>query len=254
MRGLMDRVIVVAGAATGIGAATALRLAEEGAKVVVGDVNLTGAEKTVDEITSSGGTAIAVGYDQGDERSIGELIATARQHFGALHALHANAAAIDAIRKDTDILNTDVDTWHRALHVNLIGYAVAIRAALPHLLDAGGGSIVLTGSNAAAAGTPTQPAYAASKAGINALCRHVASRWGREGVRCNVVSPGLVITESALASMPEEAVTTVGAMTPSSRLGEPADIAGTVAFLLSDDASWVNGQVWSINGGFIFRD
>jgi NAD(P)-dependent dehydrogenase (short-subunit alcohol dehydrogenase family) len=250
MRGLNDRIVVVAGAATGIGAASAGRLAEEGAKVVVGDINLAGAEETAHAIESAGGTAIAVHYDQADDSSVAKLIAHAVDHFGGLHGLHANAAD----GRDTDLLDMDIAVWERTLRVDLIGYAVAIREALPHLLAAGGGGIVCTSSDACSIGEPTRPAYAAAKAGVNALIRHVASRWGKEGIRANAIAPGMVLTETAKREVGQDFLDEMRAAHRSPRLGEPTDIAAAVAYLLSDDGEWVNGQVWSVDGGVYLRD
>jgi NAD(P)-dependent dehydrogenase (short-subunit alcohol dehydrogenase family) len=256
MRGLSDRVVIVAGAATGIGAASATRLAEEGAAVVVGDINAAGAEDTAQRIRAAGGTAVAVEYDQSDDASIGDLVGQALERYERLDGLHANAADLrpEIIGGDVELTDMDPALWERTLRVNLIGYAVLIRHALPHLLDNGGGGIVCTSSDASSIGEPTRPAYAASKAGVNALIRHVASRWGKEGIRCNAVAPGLVLSETARASLDEDFMTQMRDAHRSPRLGQPGDIAGAVAYLLSDDGAWINGQVWSVNGGVFLRD
>jgi NAD(P)-dependent dehydrogenase (short-subunit alcohol dehydrogenase family) len=252
VRGLSGKVVLVAGAASGIGAASATRLAEAGARVAVADLDLPGAERTAAAI---GGEAAAFGYDQGDEESIVALVAEVVSHYGTLHGLHANAADLSpgVVGRDRQLLKMDVGVWDRTLRVNLIGYALLIREALPHLLAAGGGAIVCTSSDASDLGQVSQPAYAASKAGINALVRHVASRWGREGIRANSVSPGIVLSEAAMAAQTEESMRTLRDGTRSFRLGEPDDIGGAVAYLLSEDAAWVNGQVWSVNGGLVLR-
>jgi NAD(P)-dependent dehydrogenase (short-subunit alcohol dehydrogenase family) len=140
------------------------------------------------------------------------------------------------------------------LEVNLIGYANTCRAVIPLLLEHGGGAIVNTSSGAAFAGEPLRPAYAASKAGVNTLTRHIASRWGKKGIRCNGVSPGMVLSETGRTQMSEEFQAAGLAVTRSTRLGKPSDLAAAVAFLLSDDAEWVNGQTWSIDGGSFLRD
>ncbi|MFJ2115983.1 SDR family NAD(P)-dependent oxidoreductase, partial [Streptomyces sp. NPDC087850] len=144
--------------------------------------------------------------------------------------------------------------WRRTHEVNLLGYAVACRAVLPHLLGQGGGAIVNTSSAAAWGGEPARPAYAASKAGVNALTRHISSRWGKEGVRCNAVAPGPVVTEALGRTLDEQTQAEVLGIVRSPRLGKPDDLAGTVAFLLSDDAEWINGQTWSICGGSSLRE
>jgi NAD(P)-dependent dehydrogenase (short-subunit alcohol dehydrogenase family) len=257
MRGLTERVVLIAGAATGIGAASAIRLAQEGAKLVVADTNFAGAEETAKLIRSTGGDALALQYDQGDESSIAQMVSSAANYFGALHGLHANAAEVreSILGRDRDIATMDVAVWQRTLLVNTIGYGVLVREVLPHLVAAGGGAIVLTSSVAAHLNDKEggRPAYASSKAGINALCRHVASLWGSKGIRCNAVAPGVVLTKTLLGTLPPSEIEKFLAATRSTRLGTPEDIAGVASFLLSQDASWVNGQVWTVDGGLTFR-
>ena len=257
MRGLENKVVLVAGAAGGIGAATATRLAEEGAHVVVADINRDGADKQAAAINSHGGTAIALQYDQSDEASIVDLVKRTVDHFGSLHGLHANAADIrtEVLENDRSVDAMIAASWEHTIRVNVIGYGLLIREALPHMLNAGAGSIVLTSSASSHYIDPGAqfPAYASSKAAVDALCRHTASLCGRRGIRCNAVAPGAVLTEALRAAQTQETVDTFLAATRSNRLGKPEDIANTVTFLLSDDASWVNGQVWSVNGGLTFR-
>jgi NAD(P)-dependent dehydrogenase (short-subunit alcohol dehydrogenase family) len=259
MQGLRDRVIVIAGGATGMGAATALRLAREGARVVVGDIELAKAQQTARAIEASGARAVAVEYDQSDEESVANLISSAADHFGSVNGLYANAAdlSFETRGRDGDLLAIDVALWERTMRVNLIGFAIAIRSVLPHLCAAGGGSIVCTSADATRSAEPDLPAYTASKAGVNTLVRYVAAHWGKEGIRCNAVSPGLIMSERAHEYIEREGpalLDRIRASVKSPRLGQPEDIAGTVAFLLSDDAEWINGQVWSVNGGAYFRE
>jgi len=254
MQGLKNKVVVVAGSATGIGLASARRLAAEGAKVALGDIAIQQAQDAARQICQAGGDAIAIEYDQSDEASTENLIRQAVSHFGRLDGLHANAADLRPaiFGRDVDVLNMDVSIWERTLRVNLIGYADLIRRVLPHLLERGGGSIVCTttSTNSPPIGRANAPvAYSASKAAVNAMCRHVASRWGQQGIRCNAVAPGVVLTEAAKTVMTPEFIEELRADLRSTRLGEPGDIAGAVAFLLSDEGAWVNGQVWGVNGG-----
>lgn len=254
MNGLRNKVFVVAGGATGIGLASARRLAVEGAKIAVGDIDARGAEDAAQQIRDGGGQAIGIAYDQADEESTQNLIKQAVQHFGRLDGLHANAADLrqETFGRDVDVSRMEVAIWERTLRVNLIGYATLIRAVLPHLVQQGGGAIVCTttSSGSPPIGRDEAPvAYSASKAGVNAMCRHVASRWGQEGIRCNAVAPGVVLTETAKAVMTSEFIKELQSGLRSTRLGIPDDVAGAVAFLLSDDGAWVNGQVWGVNGG-----
>lgn len=256
MRGLQGKRIIIAGGATGIGAATAERLAAEGAAVVVGDINLAGAQATAERITETGGSAFAVEFDLAGERSVQALADQAVAELGGVDGLYNVGADLskDTLGRDSDLLDMDPAVWRRTLDTNLLGYALTCRAVIPLLLGQGGGVIVNTSSGAAFGGEPTRPAYAASKAGINALTRHIASRWGRQGIRCNATAPGLVMTESVQRQNDKKLQEMALRFARSPRLGEPSDLAGVVAFLFSDDAAWVNGQVWSICGGTSLRD
>lgn len=254
MKNLQGKAILVCGGATGIGAATVRRLCEAGASVGIGDFNIAAAEALAQALRAAGGTVQAWQYDQADETTISALVESAVAYFGRLDGLFANVADLQAVLVDGDILSNDSALWERTLRVNVIGTAMVLRAVLPHMLERGSGSLVLTSSDAAIVGEPERPAYAASKAGVNSLCRHIASKWGQKGIRCNVVSPGFVLTEQLDANMPQEMKDWMLKGARSTRHGAPQDIAGAVAFLLSDDAEWVNGQVWRINGGVSFAN
>lgn len=249
---LHSKRILICGGATGIGAATARRLSEAQSRVVVADLNVDGAEALAAELTAAGGDVTAMAYDQADDGSIQAMVAAGVERLGGLDGVFANAADLNIIHSDGDLLNNDLATWQQTFAVNLTGTARIVSAALPHLLAAGAGSIVCTSSSASTVGEPERPAYAASKAGIEALCRHVASRWGEQGVRCNAVAPGFVLTEQIKQNMPQDMLDKMLRGVRSTRHGEPADIAATVAFLLSDDAAWINGQTWHVNGGVCF--
>ncbi|MEV6349063.1 SDR family NAD(P)-dependent oxidoreductase [Actinoplanes sp. NPDC051851] len=256
MRGLGDKRVLVAGAATGIGAATARRLGAAGARLYLGDINIDGLRTVAKEINDAGGSAVAARFDLTDADSVEALVAGAVTELGGLDGV-ANVAADlspETLGNDGPLLDMDIAIWNRTLSANLIGFALIGKHALPHLIAAGGGAIVNTTSEASRVGEPVRPAYAASKAGINALTRHIASAYGKDGVRANCVSPGAVLSETGLATLSREFRDQLLAGTPLSRLGRPDDLASTICFLLSDDASWVSGQVWSVNGGGVFRD
>jgi NAD(P)-dependent dehydrogenase (short-subunit alcohol dehydrogenase family) len=179
------------------------------------------------------------------------LVELAVAEHGGIDGLFNNAADISAphMAQDTDVVTIPNDVWQHTLDVNLTGFLYLTRHAIPALLARGGGSIVQTSSEAAFGGEPVRVAYAVSKAGINALTRHIASRWGKRGIRCNSIAPGMVLTEGAKANMPQAALDEVLAWTRLPRLGSPDDIAGMAAYLLSDDGAWVTGQVMRVNGG-----
>ncbi|MBP2452050.1 SDR family NAD(P)-dependent oxidoreductase [Mycolicibacterium lutetiense] len=235
MHGLEGKTFIIAGGATGIGAGTAERLAAEGASVVVGDVNMQGAKATVETITATGGAAIA--------------------EFGAVHGLDNVGADLSAhnLGRDTTILDTPLEVWHRTIDVNLLGFVRTIRAALPHLLEHGGGSIVNTSSGGSLGTDPMHVAYNASKAAVNQLTRHVANNYGARGIRSNAVMPGLVMGETQERQNDQQMQQMFLRAAKVTRLGRPADLAAVTAFLLSDDAEWINGQTWYIGGASHMR-
>lgn len=255
MRGLSGKVVVVAGGAGGIGTASCIRLAEEGAVVVVGDLDGSSAQDVADRIRSTGGRAVACQTDISDEDQVKALIEKAVKDNGGLDALHANAADLsrDNIMRDSTATDIPLEVFDRTLHVNARGHLLCARHAIPELLNRGGGSLVFTSSAAAFIGEPERPAYAMAKSAINALVRHIASRWGKEGIRANAVAPGLILTETIRGSLNEEFRRYALNASRSTRLGTPEDIAAMVAFLASDDGGWINGQVIGVDGGAILR-
>ena len=252
MRGFDGKVAVIAGGGTGIGGATAARLASEGCRVVVGDYVADNAKAVAEKIVAAGGDAIAVQFDQSDDVSVKALIDAAVAHFGRLDFLHANAADMAAIMKDTDVLDVPLEVYDRTIAVNQRGYLLCTRHALPHIIETKG-AIVYTSSGAAFAGEPERVSYGMSKAAVNALMRHVASRWGRHGVRANAVAPGFVYTEQNRKTVPPEFEKAVLARARTTRIGETRDIAAMVAMLFSEDGEWINGQVISVDGGALLR-
>jgi NAD(P)-dependent dehydrogenase (short-subunit alcohol dehydrogenase family) len=253
MRGLQGKVAVIAGGGTGIGAATAQRLAEEGVSVAIGDINIDAAQTVAARIVAAGGTAIAIKFDVSDDASVKALVDAAVETYGGIDLMHANAADLRLCLSDTDAVDIALDIFDRTMTVNLRGHLLCTRHAIPALLKRGGGAIVYTSSGAAYVGEPERVAYAISKSGINALMRHVASRWGKDGIRSNAIAPGLVLTEGSRASMDDEAQARMIELGRSPRLGRPADIASMVAMLMSDDGDWINGQVLSVDGGITMR-
>jgi NAD(P)-dependent dehydrogenase (short-subunit alcohol dehydrogenase family) len=252
--GLAGKVAVIAGGATGIGAATAARLAAEGALVVVGDVSDDGAEATALAIRAGGGSATAVAFDLGDTDSVRGLIESAVAEYGGVDLLFNVGSDMSMLRGDTDVVDIDFEVWDRTMIVTLRGYVASMKYAIPAMLDRGGGAIVNMSSAAAFIGEPTRPAYATAKAGIGALTRHAASHWGKDGIRCNAVAPGFTGTDEMRAA-PQWPELEAGALrgTRSTRVGHPGDIAAMVTFLMSDEGAWVNGQVINIDGGAVLR-
>jgi NAD(P)-dependent dehydrogenase (short-subunit alcohol dehydrogenase family) len=266
MRGLRDKVIVVAAGGTSvdrpglrasIGGATARRLADEGARVVVGDLVEEAAQETARLIESAGGKAVAQQYDASDEASIRALMTRAIEEFGGIDGVHVNAMDMSGrtlgVDGQHDLLTLPLEVWRRTIDVGLTGLLLTARHAIPHLLERGGGGIVVTTSVTVYKGEPTRLAYATVKTGMTAIVRHIASRWGREGVRANAVAPGRVVGPAALAAMSDEEKDDVLRIGRSHLIGRGDDIAAMVSFLLSDDGAWLNGQIVSVDGGVAMR-
>jgi 7-alpha-hydroxysteroid dehydrogenase len=252
LKGLTGKTGIIAGSARGIGAATARRLAEEGANVIIGDLLIDQAEETAEAIRASGGSAIAVTLDGTQAASQAEIVAKAVEAFGGLDFYHSNLAG--GTEGDIDVLNCPEEVLDKSFAINTKSHFLATQAALPKLLERGGGSMIYTSSGAASGGAAWQVAYPMTKNAIHPLARHVAAKWGKKGVRANVICPGLVLTEAVKIHLSDEYCEKAIKALPHTRLGQPEDIAAAVAFLASDDGAWVTGQVWHVNGGAQMRD
>lgn len=252
MRGLAGKVGIVAGGGRGIGAATARRLGEEGASVVIGDIVEEWADETATMIREAGGKAVGAHLDGTQAASQAALVAKALEEFGALDFYHSNLAG--GTQGDIDILNCSEEVLDRSFAINAKSHFLASQAALPVMIERGGGAMIYTSSGAAISGSPLQVAYPMTKNTIHALVRHVARKFGKQGIRANGICPGVVLTEAVAEHLTDEYVASMLASLPHRRLGHPDDIASAVAFLASDDSAWVNGQVWHVNGGSLLRD
>ena len=252
MRGLSGKVGIVAGGGRGIGAATARRLANEGAHVVIGDLMGDWAKEVADGIRSDGGNAVGMDLDGTSAESQSAIVAFALEQFGGLDFYHSNLAG--GTEGDVDALNCPVEDLEKSFAINTKSHFLATQAALPRIIERGGGAMSYTSSGADTGGAPWQVAYPMTKNAIHALARHVASKFGKQGIRANVICPGLVLTEAVKQHLTDEYVERGLKAIPHTRLGQPEDIAAAVTFLASDDGAWVNGQVWHVNGGAQMRD
>lgn len=248
---LADRVAIVTGSASGIGRGTAHFLGREGAAVAIADLDETGAEAVAEEIREAGLEALAIEVDVAHEESIVRMIARTVEAFGRLDILHNNAAALGetAPGVDVDLLTLDTKVWDAAMTVNLRGVMLGCKHAIPAMLGHGGGSIINTSSGASEAGHVAGAAYATSKAGVNALTQQVATQFGKRGIRCNAVLPGLIMTPAVSKSMDQKMIDMILDHHLTTHPGRPEDIAAMVAFLASDDARYITGQLIRVDGG-----
>ncbi|MDF1691465.1 MAG: SDR family oxidoreductase [Zhongshania sp.] len=248
---LENKVALVTGAGSGIGRACARKLAECGASVLVTDINKEAAEKVVSEIREAGGTASAGICDIGDEASVAAAVALAVEIFGGLDILHNNAAyaSAESVAADTDIVDMPLALWDTTMAITLRGTMLGCRYAVKEMVKRGGGSIINTSSQYGVSAFNKMPCYGVAKAAINMLTEYVATAFGREGIRCNSVAPSMILTPLLKAAIPEELIklNEDSALTPF--LGEPEDIANIVAFLASDEARYLTGQVIRADGG-----
>lgn len=253
MGDVIGKVAVVTGAASGIGAATARLLAARGAAVVVADLNAAGAADVAAAITKQGGRGVAVEVDVRDEQQVAEMVRTATREFGGLHLLHNNAAlqTPDVMGRDGAITDADPQLWAEVLRVNLIGYLLAAKHAVPAMITSGGGVVVNAASGTGVLAELSRPAYGTSKAAIIAFTRNLATQYGGQGIRAVAVVLGLVATEGLKANLPPEAQAGLLRHQLIPRLTEPQDVAEVVAFLASDAARAITGTSITVDGGFL---
>lgn len=249
---LRGKRIIVTGAGTGIGAGIAASAAQAGASVLLADIDIAAAEAVAAEIRANRGEAQTCSLDLAEADSIRLMIETAISRFGGLDGLVNNAAKTVLTAQDHGVETMDLQVWDETLHVNLRGTMLACKYAIPALRVAGGGAIINIASGAAMRGSSELTAYGVSKAGIIALSRYIAAQHGREGIRCNAISPGIILTPKTAAAFGDaEAQAKALPFVLSPRLGLPADIASAALWLLGESGAYVNGQCISIDGGLL---
>lgn len=254
---LNDKVAVITGAAGGQGQAAARLFAEEGARLVVTDIDEEGAEKTAEEIRDAGGEAIALRTDVSREKDVAEMIRAAVDEFGTLDVLFNNAgvgySAADRLTM-ASVVDTPEKDWDAILAINLKGVAMGCKHAIPVMVENGGGAIVNNASINALGALSGADAYTAAKGGIVALTRVLAVDWGPSGVRVNCICPGGVDTPMIAPAIEDEQIP--GFMresTPLGRLARPEETARVALFLASDEASYMNGAIVPVDGGWTAR-
>lgn len=244
-----DTVVIVTGAGSGIGATTARMFGERGATVVAVDRDEGAAEATAGLITRQGGTATALRADLTREGDVREVVSSTLSRHGRVDVLHNNAGVFPAA--EGRLHEVDARSWDLTLRVNLQASVLMSQAVLPSMIATGGGSIVNTSSAQARVGDVAWTSYGVAKAALESLTRYTAAQYGRDGIRCNCIAPGLVATPGALARLPAAQQTTYEAATLLGRLGRPEEIAEVVLFLASGRSSFLTGQVLCVDGGLL---
>jgi len=243
--GLNDKVAIITGSARGLGAAMARRLAQEGAKVVINDINVDLAQATTQALQDDGLAAHCIPADVTQAGDVQRLVDETVAHFGGVHILVNNAGA----PRDQYLVKMTEAEWDFVIDVMLKGAFLMSKAVMPHFINQGWGRVVNISSRAPL-GNPTQANYSAAKAGLIGMAKALALEEGRYGITVNCVAPGLMETEMVKSLSTYDAIKTRAMSTqPIKRLGHPNDIADAVAFLVSERASFISGEVLHVTGG-----
>lgn len=246
---LAGKVAVISGGAGAIGSATARRLAEQGARVLIADLPASPMQAVAEGLRAEGLDVQAQALDLSDPLSIQALMAHTKARYGRLDLLDNNAA-MKGLAADRDVLSQDVEVWDRVFACNARGTMLMCKHALPMMIEGGGGSIVNISSCTSIAGDIYATAYAASKAAINTLTMYVAAQYGQQGIRCNALLVGSVVTPMMQKALPVPMQDVLRSHKLTGRLGQPSDVAEVVSFLASDRSAWITGQLWAVDGGF----
>lgn len=245
-RRVEDKVAIITGAGSGIGRATALILAREGARIVVADINLEGCEETVAEIEENGGEAIVAELDVSDREQSKQVVADTLAAFGRVDILINNAG----ITQDALISKMTEAQWDTVISVNLKGPFNCTQAVVHAMLDQGRGVIINAASVVGLYGNVGQANYAATKAGLLGMTKALAKELGKKGIRVNAVAPGFIMSPMT-AEVPDSILKMMKEKTPLRKLGEPRDVAYAYLFLSSDEARFITGAVLSVDGGLV---
>jgi NAD(P)-dependent dehydrogenase (short-subunit alcohol dehydrogenase family) len=248
---LKGKVALITGAGMGMGREASVLFAEEGARVVVADINAKAAGETVELVKKAGGQALAATGDVAVEADVKRMIEEGVSAFGALHVLYNNAGVLWK-DKDRGVLETDGVQWDRVMGINLKSVFWVTKHGIPHLRAAGGGSIILVGSVSALAGfTRAQDAYTAAKGALISLNKSLAIQFARDGIRSNVIHPGIVETPLQAPYLNDELRAEFKTGIPLGRIGQPRDIAYAALFLASDESGFMTGAEMIVDGGFM---
>ena len=244
-----EKVGIITGAGGGIGQAYAEALAREGAAVVVADINVEGAERVAAGIRAEGGTALAVPVDVSDVESTKAMADRTLAEFGGIDYLVNNAAIFGGMKLDF-LVTVDWDYYKKFMSVNMDGALLCTRAVYRKMAKRGGGAIINQSSTAA---WLYANYYGLAKVGINGLTQQLSRELGGQNIRINAIAPGPIDTEANRTTTPQEMVADIVKAIPLSRMGQPEDLVGMCLFLLSDQARWITGQIFNVDGGQIIR-
>lgn len=247
---LKGKVVLITGSGMGMGREASLLFAEEGARIVVADIDAEAAQQTVALVEKAGGQAVAVAGDVALEADVQRIIEEGVRRFGALHVLYNNAGVLWKDR-DRSVLETDDKWWDRVMAINLKSVFWVTKHGIPHLKAAGGGSIILMGSVSALAGfTRAQDAYTAAKGGLISLTKSLAIQFAKDQIRCNVIHPGIVDTPLQAPYLTDAIRKEFETGIPLGRIAQPREIANVALFLASDESSFMTGAELVVDGGF----
>ena len=244
-----EKVGIITGAGGGIGQAYAEALAREGAAVVVADINVEGAQRVAAGIRAEGGTALAVPVDVSDVESTKAMADRTLAEFGGIDYLVNNAAIFGGMKLDF-LVTVDWDYYKKFMSVNMDGALLCTRAVYRKMAKRGGGAIVNQSSTAA---WLYANYYGLAKVGINGLTQQLSRELGGQNIRINAIAPGPIDTEANRTTTPQEMLADIVKAIPLSRMGQPEDLVGMCLFLLSDQARWITGQIFNVDGGQIIR-
>ena len=248
---LRDKVALITGAGMGMGREAAVLFAEEGARVVVCDINKKAADETVALVEKVGGRAVAAVGDVAVEDDVKRMVEEGVRRFGALHVLYNNAGVLWK-DKDRSVLETDGAQWDRVMAINLKSVFWVTKHGIPHLQKTGGGSVILVGSVSALAGfTRAQDAYTAAKGALISLNKSLAIQFAKDRIRSNIIHPGIVETPLQAPYLTPELRAEFNSGIPLGRIGQPRDIAYAALFLASEESSFMTGAEMIVDGGFM---
>ncbi len=250
MTRLANKVSLITGGGSGIGRATCLLFAQEGARVSVADYDEPGGQETVQQIRASGGTAAFIRADVSQSADVQRMIAATKETYGRIDVLFNNAGIEGPSAK---LATYPEDAWDTVIAIDLTSVYLGMKYVIPHMLEQGGGVILSTASVAGLVGFPGSGAYAAAKAGVINLTRMVALEYASKNIRVNCICPGIIATPMAERVIGERPQEQVVRMEPIGRLGKAEDIAQAALFLASDESSFATGAPFIIDGGYVAR-